>query len=97
MKQGINTGVMELLANAHSTPSDRGEKFYFRGDLCQMSKASSIASQLGISTGINGGIPYVSSKKDFETVTQYLINNRIEGWWHYVSRDEYRRLKESSK
>ena len=62
-----------------------------------MNKARSVASQLGISTGINGGIPYVSSKKDFETVTQHLINNRIEGWWHYVSNDEYRKLKNSSK
>lgn len=97
MNLSMNPGVAELLANAHSTPSDRGKKFYFQGDLCQMAKASSVASQLGISTGINGGIPYVSSQKDFDTVKQYLINNRIEGWWNYVSNDEYRRLKASSK
>ncbi len=62
-----------------------------------MAKASSVASKLGISTGINGGIPYVSSKKDFKTVTQYIVENRIEGWWHYVSKNEYRQIKCSSK
>ncbi len=89
----INPNVVGLLANAHSHSAYSGKRFYFKGDLCQMSTAQSIASKLGISTDVEGGLPFVMSQEDFDTVTQYLIDNGIEGWWHYVSRDEYRRIK----
>lgn len=78
-----NTGVMELLANANNSDYE-GEKFYFKGDLNQMSIAKGIASNLGISTGINGGLPFVKSKTDFDRVVKYLIDHKIEGYWHYT-------------
>jgi len=81
-KMEISSGVAALLANAHKTvPS--GKKYYFEGDLCQMAKAASVAEQLGIETGINGGLPFVSTKEDYDRVVKYIVDNRIEGYWHY--------------
>lgn len=94
MNMSVDNGVLDLLANANKRTSFVREKYYFRGDLCQKSKAMKIAENLGIETGINGGLPFVTSRDDFNTVTQYIIDNRIEGWWHYVSNEEYKRLKE---
>lgn len=78
-----DTGIMELLANANSSSDYKGKKFYFEGDLNQMSIAKGIASNLGISTGINGGLPFVKSKEDFDRVVKYLIDHKIEGYWLY--------------
>ena len=89
----ISSGVVGLLANAKSTSSFRGERYYFDGDLCQMSAAQIVADSLGIQTGIEGGCPFVMSKEDFDSVKQYLINNRIDGWWHYVTNEEYCQIK----
>ena len=81
-KMEISTGVAALLANAHKTvPS--GKKYYFEGDLCQMAKAASIAEQLGIRTGINGGLPFVSTKEEYDRVVKCIVDNHIEGYWHY--------------
>jgi len=78
----ISAGVAALIANAHQTvPS--GKKYYFEGDLCQMSKAASVAGQLGIEVGINGGLPFVQSKEDYDKVVEYIVGNQIEGYWHY--------------
>ena len=81
-KMEISTGVAALLANAHQTvPS--GKKYYFEGDLCQMSKAASVAGMLGVKTGINGGLPFVSTKEEYDKVVAYIVLNKIEGYWHY--------------
>ena len=78
----ISAGVAALIANAHQTePSD--EKFYFEGDLNQMSKAASVAGKLGIKTEINGGLPFVQSKDDYDKLVKYIVDNQIEGYWHY--------------
>jgi hypothetical protein len=84
-----NSGVLELLSNAHAKSSYQGTKYYFKGDLCQRSTARNVASQLRIRTDIEGGLPFVTSDEDFKTVTQYLISHQIEGWWHYVSYEEF--------
>lgn len=93
MNMNIDSGVFGLLVNANARSSFEGEKYYFKGDLCQMSIAQQVANNLGIDTDINGGLPFVMSKEDFTTVTQYIISRRMEGWWHYVSKEEYRQLK----
>ena len=81
-KMEISEGVAALLANAHQTvPS--GKKYYFEGDLCQMAEASCVAGRLGIKIGINGGLPFVSSKEDYDKVVKYIVDNQIEGYWHY--------------
>ena len=78
----ISSGVAALLANAHKTvPS--GKKYYFEGDLCQMSEATKVAGILGIEVGINGGLPFVQSKEDYDKVVKYIVDNQIEGYWHY--------------
>jgi len=78
----ISTGVAALLANAHQTvPS--GKKYYFEGDLCQMAWAASVAERLGIKTGINGGLPFVSTQEDYDKIVKYIVDNEIEGYWHY--------------
>lgn len=78
----ISAGVAALIANAHQkVPS--GKKYYFEGDLDQMSKAASVAGRLGIQTGINGGLPFVQSKDDYDKVVKYIVDNQIEGYWHY--------------
>ena len=78
----ISAGVAALLANAHQTVSP-GKKYYFEGDLNQMSKAADVAAKLGISVGINGGLPFVQSKEDYDEVVEYIVDNQIEGYWHY--------------
>ena len=89
----VSEGVVGLLANAQSKSPFEGERYFFEGDLCQMSIAQSVAAALGIRTGIEGCRPYVTSKEDFEEVTKYLISHQKEGWHHYVSREEYCEIK----
>ena len=89
----IGSDVVGLLVNAHSTSSFRGERYYFQGDLCQMCTAQKVANSLGIKTDIEGGIPFVMSQEDFDRVKEYLISNQVEGWWHYVTREEYCKIK----
>lgn len=89
----ISSGVVGLLANAHSKSSFRGTRYYFKGDLCQMSTAQRVANSLGIQTDIEGFLPFVLSQEDFNRVKEYLIHNRVEGWWHYVTQEEYCEIK----
>lgn len=79
-------GVAALLANAHA-PKPSEDLYFFEGDLCQMAKAAQTARQLDIEVGVAGGLPYVVSKEDFNKVVQYIIDNQIEGYWHYVKEE----------
>ena len=81
-KMEISTGVAALLANAHQIVP-LGKKYYFEGDLCQMSQAAKAASILGIEVEINGGLPFVSTKEEYDKVVKYIVDNHIEGYWHY--------------
>lgn len=74
--------IVDLLREANS-PAPEEKVFYFKGDLCQMAKAANVAETLGISTGVAGGIPYVSSKEDFDKVTAYMKSKKVDGYWHY--------------
>ena len=89
----ISSGVVGLLANAHSTSSFRGKRYFFKGDLCQMSAAQKVAPSGGLESGIAGGLPFVMSQEDFDCVKKYLISNKVEGWWHYVTHEEYCEIK----
>jgi len=93
MNRDIDSGVMGLLLNSHSHSSFKGKKYFFKGDLYQMSKAQDAARRLGIETDCEGGCPFAMSEEDFKKVKEYLISNRIDGWWHYVSNEEYKKLK----
>lgn len=81
-KMTISAGVADLIANAHA-PMPSGGYYTFEGDLCQMSAAATVARGLGISVGVGGGLPYVQSKEDYDKVVQYIVDNRVEGHWHY--------------
>ena len=85
-KMEISTGVAALLANAH-TPMLSEELYFFEGDLCQMAKAAQVARQLGFEVGVAGGWPYVTSEAEYNKVVRYIIDNRIEGYWHYDKED----------
>ena len=78
----ISSGVAALLANTHKTVP-LGKKYYFEGDLCQMSEAANVAGKLGIEVGINGGLPFVQSKENYDKVVKFIVDNQIEGYWHY--------------
>ena len=78
----ISEGVEALLADAH-TPPPIVDFYTFEGDLCQMAKAAKVARNLGIEVGVCGGLPYVVSKKDYDTVVKYILDNQIEGYWNY--------------
>lgn len=82
-KMVMSKGVADLLSKALA-PSPLEDVYFFEGDLCQMAKAAQVARNLGIKTGVVGGIPYVVSKKDFDTVVKYIVDNQIEGYWHYT-------------
>ncbi len=85
--------VIGLLANAHSHSDYQGKRYYFEGDLSQMSTAKNVAEKLGVQTSIEGGIPFALSEEDFKKVTQFLIDHLLEGWWHYVTHEEYCQIK----
>lgn len=85
-------GKKGLLENTNQRSTYKVKEYYFEGDLYQMNEARKVADNLGIKTGIKGGLPFVSSKEDFEKVTQYIVSHRVEGWWHYVSVEEYRKM-----
>lgn len=72
-----------LLASAKATSSFEGKRYCFQGDLAQMSTAHRIACQLNIDIDIDGGIPFAKSEEDFNSITQYIIDHRLNGWWHY--------------
>lgn len=86
-------GALSLLAYVDERKFYEGEMFFFMGDLIQMVEARNVAAKLGKKIGTNGGIPFVMSREDFDEVTQYIISNRINGWWHYVSHEEYLKMK----
>ncbi len=69
------------------------EKYFFEGDLNQMRIARKIADKKDMITGIDGGLSYVTTKEDYDAVVKYIIDNRIEGWWNYVSREQYIQLR----
>lgn len=94
MNMNISAGAVGLLTNAKRRSFYKGEKYCFGGDLQQMSRACQVAIELGVATDIEGGIPFVMSREDYEKVTQHIISHKIEGWWHYVSREEYLELKD---
>lgn len=87
------SSIYDLLANAHTESTFKGEKYFFHGDLCQMSTALQVANSLGLETGIEKGLPFVLSLNDYNCVKDYLISNRINGWWHYVSKEQYCKIK----
>lgn len=93
----IPKDVVELLLNVNSKSSYQGKKYFLKGDLCQMATAKNVAICLGIRVYSDGGIPFVTSEEDFEQVKQYLISNQIEGWWNYVTHEEYREIKGETK
>lgn len=68
------------------------EKYFFEGDLNQMRIARNIADKKDMITGIDGGLFYVTTKEDYDAVVKYIIDNRVEGWWHYVGREDYLKL-----
>lgn len=68
------------------------EKYFFEGDLNQMRIARKIADKNDMITGIDGGLSYVTTKEDYDAVVKYIIDNRVEGWWNYVGREDYLKL-----
>ena len=72
------------------------ERHYFEGDLNQMRVAREVARMLGVVTQIDGGLSYVETKEEYDTVVKYIIDNRIEGWWNYVSREQYIQLTKNT-
>lgn len=85
IKITMGVGAMSLLANAH-TPIPKGEKYFFQGDLCQMAEAANVARKLGFEVGVGGGLTYVLSKEDYDTVIKYIIDYHVEGYWHYTKK-----------
>lgn len=85
--------MMGLLENAKNRSSYSGEKYFFKGDLLQMSTAKIAAKKLGVCTGVEWGNLFVMNEKDYKKVTQHIIKNRLDGWWHYVTREEYLKMK----
>ena len=79
----IEYGVATLIVAAHRRSPLNGERHWLRGDLNQMSKAYAVAKELGLTCDVEGGVPFVTSKADFSTLTQYLIDNKISGYHHY--------------
>lgn len=82
LKMEISLGVCDLLTTP-DTPNPPEDFFLFEGDLCQMLDAANVARKLGIETGTIGGRPYVRLKEEYAKVVQYIVDNKIAGYWHY--------------
>lgn len=77
----ITVGVTTLIANAKKKIPEGA--YTFKGDMCQMATALSVAEDLGLSAGTAGGYSYVYNKEDFDKVVEYLKDNQINGFWLY--------------
>jgi hypothetical protein len=93
MNFSVTPGVKNLLERANEKSSYVGEKFFFLGDLNQLSIVEDACRDLNITFERDYGLPFVTSKEDKQKVIQYLIDHQIEGWWNYVSQKEYCRIK----
>ena len=40
----------------------------------------------------NSGLKITLTKEDYDAVVKYIIDNRVEGWWHYVGHEDYLKL-----
>lgn len=89
----IDLDVFDLVLKCNSKSCYQGEKHFFKGDICQMVVARKIANSLGIYVDIDGGLPFVTSEEDFKDVTKEIVDNQLEGWWHYVTHEEYCQIK----
>ena len=74
--------IADVLSKVEN-PATEAQVYYFKGDLIQMGNATKVANMLGISPGFKGGIPYVSSKKDYDKVANYMKLHKVEGYWNY--------------
>lgn len=79
------TGTEEMLANANSTSSFKGKRYYLKGNSCQIAAAQKVANLLGIETRVENGLTFVMYEEDFESVKSYLVSNQIDGWCNYVT------------
>lgn len=79
----LPTGVADLLLAAQSTSSWSGERYYLSGDLNQMSIARQEAQKLGLRCEIEGGIPFLTCKKDLDTLIAHLYKNKFPGYYNY--------------
>ena len=84
--------IEELVANANSESSFEEKRYFFDGDLHQLSQVQKVATVLGVKLDIEGGIPFAKSEKDFTTIKQYIIAYKREGWWNYVTKEEFCRI-----
>lgn len=82
LRMEIPEGVLDLIS-APNSPTPPEDYYIFEGDLCQKLKAAKVAKDLGIEVGVVGGIPYVQTEEEYQKVVQYIIDNQIEGYWHY--------------
>ena len=91
-----NMEVLYMYGNGnYNRKADFGEKrYYLQGDLTQKSIVMEKAELLGIITWNEGGTPYVTSKEEFNRLKNYLVEERVPGWWHYVSDEEFLKLCE---
>ena len=74
LKMEISLGVCDLLTTP-DTPNPPEDFFLF--------DAANVARKLGIETGTIGGRPYVRLKEEYDKVVQYIVDNKIAGYWHY--------------
>lgn len=77
-----NTRVADAFSDTRKEPKDY---FFFLGDLSQIFQAVNVAGQLGIEIGIIGeDTPYVGSLEEFERIKQFIVENKIDGYWNYI-------------
>ena len=90
LRMEIPEGVLDLVS-APDTPKPPDNFYTFEGDLCQMLAAAKVARDLGFKVGVVGGYPYVLLKEEYDKVVQYIIDNQIEGYWHYKKYSIYQK------
>jgi hypothetical protein len=57
--------------------------YYFKGDLCQISKQGDLLFNYDINVLMSNVYPTVETEEEYKKALSLIWANKCEGWWHY--------------
>jgi hypothetical protein len=77
------SAVIGLPTNVGSIPSAPCNQIHFQGSPDEQFFAFRVAISMDIRTGMEKGVPYVTSQKDLEKVIRRIVSCKLDGWENY--------------
>jgi hypothetical protein len=74
------SAVIGLPTNVGSIPRTPCKHIPFQGSPDEQLFAFSVAISLDIRTGMQDGVPYVTSVNDLAKVIQHIVSEKLDGW-----------------